>query len=369
MKEKRMLEMLGNINEKYIDEADPQNRNVSKFRVNLIAVAACLGLVVLAGLCGGFYMQETQDEKYYSTNMEEILSIYDGELLAEKFSREGTVNTNIQLCYAGDGLPISVEDWKTLSISANYEDCDVTLNCAFNGETFSVDEENMIDSIQYGDTLVHIYKAETASEYELAYYAVFEYQNICYELHMYSNDKDDIYDILQAVLGTPDDGNESASNGEHNFTDILGYSDYSVKVEQNMPGFISQKYYVKVDGAETCVAEVFGYAVPGPEVYSKDLDADGLSELICNCMAGTGAERVYIYRNNNGVIEKGYLSYDLWDEAMFPGITNRGSSYIQENYIAETNTFEISYPTETGTETIVLENTDMFEFQEFVEEN
>ena len=86
-------------------------------------------------------------------------------------------------------------------------------------------------------------------------------------------------------------------------------------------------------------------------------------------MAGTGAERVYIYRNNNGVIEKGYLSYDLWDEAMFPGITNRGSSYIQENYIAETNTFEISYPTETGTETIVLENTDMFEFQEFVEEN
>ena len=56
MKEKRMLKMLGNINEKYIDEADPQNRNVSKFRVNLIAVAACLGLVVLAGLCGSFYM-------------------------------------------------------------------------------------------------------------------------------------------------------------------------------------------------------------------------------------------------------------------------------------------------------------------------
>ena len=40
----------------------------------------------------------------------------------------------------------------------------------------------------------------------------------------------------------------------------------------------------------------------------------------------------------------------------FSGITNRGSAYIQENYIAETNTFEIVYPTEEGSETIVIED-------------
>lgn len=364
-----MLEWLENVDDKYIEEANPKNKSIAKFRWNPIAIAACLALVVLTEIGSGFYRQITEKEKYYSTNMEEILAIYEGELLAERLSQEGVVNTNIQLCYAGEGLPGSVEDWKTLSVSANYEDCDVTLNCGFNGETFAVNEDNVIDSIQYGDTPVLIYKAEIVDEYELAYYAVFEYQNVCYELRMYSNDKDDIYDILQAILGAPENDTENISGGQHNFTEVLGYNDYYVKVEQNMPGFIIQKYYATVNGVETCIAEVFGYAVPGPEVYSKDLNGDGVSELICNCMAGTGAERVYIYRNNSGVIEKGRLAYDLWDEEVFPGITNRGSAYILEKYIAENDTFEISYPTENDMETIVLENMDMFEFGEFVEES
>lgn len=155
---------------------------------------------------------------------------------------------------------------------------------------------------------------------------------------------------------------------ENNFTEILGYSDYHVTADQTMPGFIVQKYYAEVDGAEKCIAQVYGYAVPGPEVYSRDLDEDGINELICNCMAGTGARRVYPYRNKDGVIEIGRLSYDLWDSTMFPGITNTGSSYIEESYIAETNTFEIVYPTETGSETIVIEGMDLFEFEEFAEE-
>lgn len=367
-----MLEWLENVDGKYIEEANPKNRNVFKLRRNMIVAAACLCLIVIAEIVGGFFGQATEKEKIYSTNMEEIMSIYEGELLAEKLLQEVPVNTNIQLCYAGDGLPVSVEDWKTLSVSANYEECDVILNCAFNGETFAVNQENVknvVDSIQYGDTIVTIYKIETANEYELAYYAVFEYREVYYELRTYSNDKEDIYDILQAVLGRFDNESEDASEGKHNFKEILGYSDYDVKVEQNMPGFIIQKYYAEVDGVDKCIAEVFGYAVPGPEVYSKDLDGDGVSELICNCMAGTGAERIYIYRNNNGVIEKGRLVYDLWDENLFPGITNRGSSYIQEKYIAQTNTFEIAYPTEIGTETIVLADMNMFEFEEFVEEN
>ena len=41
-----------------------------------------------------------------------------------------------------------------------------------------------------------------------------------------------------------------------------------------------------------------------PEAFSfVDMDGDGISELICNYQYGTGAERVIIYRNNNGTIE------------------------------------------------------------------
>lgn len=132
-----------------------------------------------------------------------------------------------------------------------------------------------------------------------------------------------------------------------------------------MPGFIIQKYYAEVDGVEKCIAQAHGYVVPGLEVYSRDLAEDGVCELICNCIYGTGAERVYIFRNNDGIIEKGRISYDLWHDT---GITNIGSSYIQENYIAETNTFEIVYQTKEGPETIVIEDMSVFEFEEFVEE-
>lgn len=369
MNEKRILDLFRNVNEKYINEANPQNRHHYNFRINLVAIAACLCLIAIVGFVASHYMPTEVAEKYYTTSMEEVSSIYEGVLLAEYISYEDANDTTILLCYSGTDLPLRVDDWKTLSVSANYEDYDMTLNCAFNGETFSANKENAIDMIQYGDTTIHIYKAETTSEYDLAYYAVFEYQNVCYELRTYSNDKERIYDILEAFLGVPDEASENSSDSKHNFTDVLGYRDYYVKLEQDTPGFVIQKYYTEIGGFETCIAEVFGYVVPGPEAYSKDLDGDGINELICNCIYGTGAERVYVYRNNNGVIEKGWLSYDSWDDTLFPGIVNHGAGYIQEKYISENDTFEITYYTESGTASVILEDMAMFEFQEFVELN
>ena len=369
MREKRVLELFNNVDEKYIDEASPGNVKIKKFKLSPIIVAACLCFLLIGGWGVFRFIQTPVEEKYYTTNMDEILAVYEGELLVEKISYEGASDTNMLLCYTGSDLPISSEKWKTLSVSASYEDYDMTLNCAFNGETFTANGEKAIDTIQYGDTAIQIYQGDNTPEFELTYYAVFEYQNVFYELKTYSNDRECIYEILQAVLGVNEEDTESDSAGEHNFTEVLGYSDYYVTVEQSAPGFIEQKYYAEIDGVEKCIAQVYGYVVPGPEVYSRDLDGDGISELICNCIAGTGAERVYVFRNRSGIIEKGYLSYDLWDETMFPGITNRGSAYIQENYIAEKCTFEIVYPTETGSETIVIEDMELFEFEEFVEEH
>lgn len=368
MNEKKLLELFNNVDERYINEASPRNVKRHKLQILPIIVAACLCLPVIAGFGVSRFMQPSVDEKYYTTNINDVLTAYEGELLAEKLSYDDASDTNVLLCYTGNDFPLSSDAWKTLSVTTSYEDCDMTLNCAFNGETFTDNGKNAIDTIQYGDTAIQIYEGERTPEFELTYYAVFEYQNVCYELKTYSNDKDFIYEILQVLLGVKEENSESSSNGEHHFDEVLGYRDYYVTVEQNMPGFIIQKYFTEEDGVEKCIAQVYGYVVPGPEVYSRDLDDDGISELICNCMYGTGAERVYVYRNNDGVIERGYLSYDPWDSALFPGISNTGASYISENYIAETNTFEIVYQTATGSETIVLENIDMFVFEEFVED-
>lgn len=362
MNEKRILEIFGNIREEYIYEANPWKRKKHRFRINSFAAAACICFLFVSILIMSYFVLNPEKKKYYTTDMDEVLSVYEGELLAENIPFDNANDTEILLCYTGDDLPVSSREWKTLTVSANYEDYNMTLNCGFNGEKFAVNSEDVIDEIQYGDMEIKIYPAENTSDFENAYHAVFEYKNVCYELKTYSNDKECIYEILHVVLG------ESNSDGEHDFTDVLGFTDYYVTVDQNMPGFMIEKFYINENGNEKCIAVVFGYAVPGPEAYSKDLDGDGINELICNCIYGTGARRVYIYRNHNGVIERGSLSYDLWDERTFPGITNQGASYIAEQYFEEENIFEISYPVEDGAECIVLEDLEWFVFEEFIDE-
>ena len=356
MKEKRMLEALNMVDETYIQEAAPQNCTKKKMNVkSWLAAAACLCLVV-----GGFSLlpqAEGEEEMYYTTDIKDISAMYEGTILAEKLSYEDAYSTSIQLCYDGSGLPFSVDDWNSLSVSASYEDYDLTMDCSFKGESHPTSGENAVAVIQYGDTMVYFYKVEATADYDVSYRAVFEYENLVYELQTYSNDEKRIYAILKTVLGEP-----------NTFSDILGFSGYYVKAEETSPGFVNRKYYAEINGVETCIAEVFSYNGPEPEIYSKDIDGDGTKELICNCVYGTGAGRVFIYRNNYGVIEVGRLVYDTWDASMFPNIVNHGSSYVQEKYIPENETIEISYVTETGDTSIVLYDFEMMEFQKFVEE-
>ena len=149
------------------------------------------------------------------------------------------------------------------------------------------------------------------------------------------------------------------------FTDILGLNGYYVKIEETPPGFMIWRYFAELDGKTQCIAEVFGYTVSEPEVYSKDIDGDGIKELICNCTYGTGAKRVYIYRNNNGVIEQGTLVYDTNNSSIFPNLNNWGSNAIQEMYDPDNDTFVISYSTETGTEQTVFQDKNIINFQPF----
>ena len=360
MKEKRMLEMFNIVDETFVEEAMPQNFERKKMKKNInvkswLAVAASLCIIV-----GGVALlppTDSQEEMYYTTDIKDIASMYEGTLLAEKISYEDAYSTSIQLCYSGSGLPYSEEEWNSLSVSASYEDYDLTMDCSFNGESHPTSGENAATVIQYGDTMVYFYKVEATEEYDVSYRAVFEYESLVYELQTFSNDENRIYDVLKTVLGEP-----------NAFSDVLGFAEYYVKAEECSPGFVNWKYYVSINDVENCIAEVFGYSVPGPEIYSKDIDGDGIKELICNCIYGTGAQRVCVYRNNGGVIEVGKLVYDTWDASMFPGIINHGSSYVQERYNPENGTIVITYATEDGEASTVLQSLEWMEFQKYMEE-
>ena len=72
-----MLELLGNVKEEYIEEANPQKRKQYKFKADVIA-AACLCFLIVGGLGFLYFMKILAVENYYAADIEEISSVYEG---------------------------------------------------------------------------------------------------------------------------------------------------------------------------------------------------------------------------------------------------------------------------------------------------
>lgn len=151
----------------------------------------------------------------------------------------------------------------------------------------------------------------------------------------------------------------------HPFSDILGYEDYHVTVEEGMPHI--WRFYAKIDDEIQCIAEAFGFR-DLPDAYSTDLDSDGIAEFIANCEYGDGARRVFIYRIHDGVVEQGYINIDGYSLETEYSMDTMGSvGSIAENYDAQENTFIITGPSihneeEMVTITLSFEDQESFKF-------
>lgn len=99
---------------------------------------------------------------------------------------------------------------------------------------------------------------------------------------------------------------------DSSMADVLGFGACRVEAEKVGPYQYIRHYYVKAGSEDICVAEQFGY--DRPETWSRDLDGDGIPELICNCTYGDGVEKVIVYRNHNGVVEEGYIKASYYEE-------------------------------------------------------
>lgn len=88
---------------------------------------------------------------------------------------------------------------------------------------------------------------------------------------------------------------------------LMGYSDYEITREEADLDFYVWTY-TNSDGI--VLGDYFGFNGDEPETYIVDIDDDGVTELISNCQyGGDGFYRVFVYRNNGGVIECG--TYDM----------------------------------------------------------
>lgn len=336
MKGEKLFEAMADIDENYVADAHKKtNKKRRNFRMRWVAVAACLCLAVLGSIAAfnktvsPNEVSQTDHELVVSADkIENLAANYDGILLADNFVLDGAIDSTATLCYLGANYESS--DWKMLSLAADYSDYSMNLDCLFDDSHEKVNISNADKVLKYGDTSVYVYSTEPASGYECSYKACFEYETVYYELTTQSDDPNRIYEILDSVLGKCPEIAEQ-------YTNIMGYDGYIVAVEETAPHFLTWYYCTEENYEEKCIAEVFGYSGGEERAFIVDLDGDGITELVCNCMYGSdGEERVFVYRNNGGIIEQGYLDIysDVENEIGCAGA-------IKEKYDPETGTFKV----------------------------
>ena len=152
------------------------------------------------------------------------------------------------------------------------------------------------------------------------------------------------------------------SSSEH----IFGNDRSFEVVDQNTTGTGNHRYLF-YDNNQSIIAENYRWRGDS-EWHTIDIDLDGLYEVICNDQFEDGAERVSVYRDRKGVIERGYISEEYIcslldiEQISLPG-------NLIEKYDTNTNTFFVVYDDGVGKRveaSIGFSNINYLEFSEFI---
>lgn len=377
MRGNELLDKMELVDPDYVETADKKPIASRGWWVRWGVRVACVSLIVVGGALLYNQINYKAPENQFAVetieNMEEISSVYDGTLLAENLILSNAEVATIELIHLENAEIYDISSWDTLSVSADYNDYSLVLNCSFHGQAESDSIPKIFDTIQYGGVQINLYQKEPTQESEYVYGASFEYAGVFYELLTLSNNPDSIYEILEMVIGPY---NTEYTNGLEQqeqedidtFTNIMGFDGYCVRIEESSPNDYVWHYYAEIEGETQCIAEAFGHPMQGwwPEAYSVDLDDDGMPELICNCSYGDGVERVMVYRNNNGIIEKGFLVQKYLERDFNIDITVAAYAII-EKYDPVENVFCVTNYANDGSErTATVKGMEYLEFLPYV---
>lgn len=135
------------------------------------------------------------------TNGSELPAQYEGKILAFNLDFE-----QYELYYETDGKAENTDDWYSLLASKYDASGDIILHCMF-GETTVEDwkvsrvftkKATQIKTINGVE--VQIAQNEYSLKYEYWYYAIFEYDDIVYDIRVQSNNVNYVYEVLNELI-------------------------------------------------------------------------------------------------------------------------------------------------------------------------
>lgn len=216
MKTPKLAIAMGYIDDKLVSgsiDYQPQKKAKPK-AVGWLAAAACFVFICLTAFQIAIDFTGTHAlDPYCSgacirfTDMEFLSRHYSGDLLIERLSFDGVVNKSIDLYYDEEGNAELPEDWHSVIIGAEYTDHNMTIFALFHQqgklEEWKVPSVFTADATQIvtiAETAVHIAPNSHGNLLPDGYYAIFEYENVIYEVRVTSNDIHDTYSVLNALL-------------------------------------------------------------------------------------------------------------------------------------------------------------------------
>lgn len=135
----------------------------------------------------------------------------------------------------------------------------------------------------------------------------------------------------------------NASDTVTGYNEILGHEKWHMKCvgAQGSQGDWSNWIFVD-DDTDEILGEWFGFDELTDYIHIADIDGDGTNELICNCRYGCDcAQRVMVYRNNNGTIEVGTASEQSLEAAL--GLSIECVLDYQLEYDEKSGQLELEY--------------------------
>ena len=129
------------------------------------------------------------------------------------------------------------------------------------------------------------------------------------------------------------------------YQNILGYDTYYIDTERS-PKWYTRDYYTTIDGNDYLIMESFGFEKEREDTI-KDINGDGYTELICNCVSGgDGHQEAYIYMRdlssstNGPSVMRCNIDYE---KLKLQDFYNWGVNAFSTKYEPNNNRFVITY--------------------------
>lgn len=209
-----LLQAMGRIDPKLITDAAPdimQKKSANRVWLKRGTMAACLCLVAAGAfrIAIGFIPSQMTDIfregiQYEIYSIYDLPAEYDGTILTQNLDLSETAT--IDLYYKEGGVPTSTDDWYSLIIADYQNDRELLIHCMFGDTTVEDWKVGMVFTKDETQTAtingvnVQIARNVNSLEFEHWYYAIFEYDDIVYDIRIRSNNSDDIYDVLNQLL-------------------------------------------------------------------------------------------------------------------------------------------------------------------------